>query len=269
MAEGTPAAGGSPGTPDFREIGSQIAGAFRLRTRPLAVYGSGTVPPGAVPLSRVDRCFAVALYEMASGAAGPVYASADDRKGCCPGGMSHVGFAPEAEEIRYFVSTGRPDVRGGAAEYLKANPELVAASFDALGKITPPGKFLIVSPCDALPAGLPGIRSLCIFGTAEQVRNLAALVHFDRGDPFSPVIVPWGPSCATFITYPAGMAERAPRETAFMGPQDPTQNRSLPPGMMAIGIPAAVAVRMAANIGASFVSRRASVAFPDRWQDPV
>ncbi len=91
---------------------------------------------------------------------------------------------------------------------------------------------------------------------------MAALIHFDRDDPFSPVIVPWGPSCSTFITYPAGMAEKAPKHSAFMGPQDPTQNRNLPADMMAMGVPAGMAETMAENLDASFVVRRPQVAFP-------
>jgi hypothetical protein len=91
---------------------------------------------------------------------------------------------------------------------------------------------------------------------------MAALVHFDREDPFSPVIVPWGSACSTYITFPAGMAEGTPKDTAFMGPQDPTQNHSLPPGMMAMGIPAELAVRMVKNLDSSFVIRRPQVAFP-------
>ena len=113
-----------------------------------------------------------------------------------------------------------------------------------------------------------------VTGDLEFLRNHVvpglkelALVHFNRDDPFSPVIVPWGPSCSTFITYPAGMAERAPTRTAFMGPQDPTQNRTLPPGMMVIGIPAGVALEMAANLENSFVVKRSRVAFPDHGND--
>ncbi len=178
-----------------------------------------------------------------------------------------MGFSQKPEEIKYFVSTGRKDVRGGAAEYLKSSPEMVEKCFSALGRLTPPGKYLVVRACGTLPQKHPGIRSLCFFGTAEQVRNMAALVHFARDDPFSPVIVPWGPSCSTFITYPAGMAEHAPARTAFMGPQDPTQNRTLPPGMMAIGIPADVVLEMAANLDDSFVVKRSRVAFPDHEAD--
>jgi hypothetical protein len=92
---------------------------------------------------------------------------------------------------------------------------------------------------------------------------MAALIHFDRDDPFSPVIVPRGSSCSTFITFPAGLAENTPRDTAFMGPQDPTQNHSLPPEMMALGIPAAMAERMVNNLDASFITRRPQVAFPN------
>ena len=174
-----------------------------------------------------------------------------------------MGFFPEPDDIPFFVSTGRADIRGGAAEYLKSSPEMVKRCFSALGKITPPGKYLVVRTCASLPGIDPGTRSLCFFGTAEQVRNMAALVHFDRDDPFAPVIVPWGPSCSTFISYPAGMVEHAPPRSAFMGPQDPTQNHSLPPDTMAIGIPAGIAAAMAENLDASFVVRRPRVAFPD------
>jgi hypothetical protein len=249
---------------NFKDIGEKLAVAFRLKTRPLVVYGSETPPGGATHLPDVNRCFAVSLFRMATERnISAIYVSAESREGCCVGGLAHMGFHPEPDEIKYFVSTGRKDVRGGAAEYLKSGPERVERCFKALGSVTPPGKFLIVQACDTLPDRVPGIRSICCFGTAEQIRNMAALVHFDRDDPFSPVIVPWGPSCSTFITYPAGMAEKAPENTAFMGPQDPTQNRNLPPDMMAIGIPAGIATRMAENLETSFVIRRPRIAFPD------
>jgi hypothetical protein len=248
---------------DFRDIGARLKTAFRLSTRPLAVYGSGVLPSGIPPMTGVNRCFAVSLLRMATGTdISAIYVSADTSEGCCRGGLYHVGFIPVPEDTRYFVSTGRKDIRCGAAEYLKASPELVEQCDLAAGPIHPPGKYIIVQTCETLPDTNPVVRSLCCFGTGEQIRNMAALVHFDRDDPFSPVIVPWGSSCATFITFPAGLAENTPRNTAFMGPQDPTQNHSFPPEMMALGIPAEMAVRMANNLDTSFISRRPQVAFP-------
>jgi hypothetical protein len=149
------------------------------------------------------------------------------------------------------------------AEYLKASPDLVDRCTAAAGPIHPPGKYLVVQACETLPDPMPNVLSLCIFGNGEQIRNMAALIHFDRDDPFSPVIVPWGSSCSTFITFPAGLAENTPKNTAFMGPQDPTQNHSLPPEMMALGIPAEMAARMVKNLDASFITRRPQVAFPN------
>jgi len=90
---------------------------------------------------------------------------------------------------------------------------------------------------------------------------MAALIHFNQDDPFSPVIVPWGPSCPTFIRYRAGMTENTPKNTAFNGSQDPAQNHSHPPDMMALGIPAGMAVDMVMNLDASFIIRRPQVAF--------
>ncbi|MDD1679631.1 MAG: DUF169 domain-containing protein [Methanomicrobiales archaeon] len=217
-------------TAAWKEIGEQFSHAFHLKDQPLTVYGSESVPSGAIHLSEVNRCFAVSLFQMSSrGDPSTIYVGTDESEGCCVGGLSHMGFISRPDSIKYFVSTGKSDVRGGAAEYLKANPELVEAGFNAAGRITPPGRYLIIQNCDAVPQPDPGVRSLCFFGNAEQIRNLAALVHFDREDPFYPVIIPWGPSCATLISYPAGLAEGAPKQTAFVGPQDPTQNRSLPP----------------------------------------
>ncbi|ABS54926.1 conserved hypothetical protein [Methanoregula boonei 6A8] len=248
---------------NFREIGSKLAAAFCLSTRPLAVYGSETLPAGISPMAGINRCFAVSLYRIATGREIPgSYIGAGATEGCCMGGLFHTGYITVPEDIKYFVSTGRKDVRGGAAEYLKASPDLVDRCSAAAGPIHPPGKYLVVQACEALPDPLPNVLSLCIFGNGEQIRNMAALIHFDRDDPFSPVIVPWGSSCSTFITFPAGLAEKTPKNTAFMGPQDPTQNHSLPPEMMALGIPAEMAVRMAKNLDASFITRRPYVAFP-------
>jgi hypothetical protein len=248
---------------DFREIGSKLTEAFRLSTRPLAVYGAEILPAGIPPMAGINRCFAVSIYRMAAGREIPgIYIGAGATEGCCMGGLFHTGYLPVPDDIKYFVSTGRKDVRGGAAEYLKAGPDLVDRCSVAAGPIHPPGKYLVVQACEVLPDPMPSVLSLCIFGNGEQIRNMAALIHFDRDDPFSPVIVPWGSSCSTFITFPAGLAEKTPKNTAFMGPQDPTQNHSLPPEMMALGIPAEMAVRMAENLDASFVTRRPQVAFP-------
>jgi len=248
---------------DFRTVGRKIVSAFRLSTRPLAIYGSDDLPSGISPMNKINRCFAVSLFRMATGSElSAIYVSEDSKEGCCLGGLYHVGYIPVPEDIKFFVSTGRKDVRGGAAEYLKASPELVEHCNVVVGHIRPPGKYLIVQACDALPDPHPPILALCCFGNGEQIRNMAALIHFDRDNPFSPVIVPWGSACSTFITFPAGLAENTPKDTAFMGPQDPTQNHSLPPEMMALGIPSSIAIRMANNIEVSFISRRPQVAFP-------
>ncbi len=250
---------------DFREIGAKLKAAFRLSTRPLAVYGSEVLPVDISPMTVVNRCFAVSLYRMATGnEVSAIYVSDNTSENCCLGGLYHVGYTPVPDEIKYFISTGRKDIRGGAAEYLKSDPELVERCMLAAGPIHPLGKYLVVQDCETLPDPEPAIRSLCCFGTAEQIRNMAALIHFDRDDPFSPVVIPWGSACSTYITFPAGLADKTPHDTAFVGPQDPTQNHSLLPEMMAIGIPADMAGRMVKNLDSSFIIRRPQLAFPNR-----
>lgn len=250
--------------PSVRTVGERIASACRLQTEPLAVYGSEEIPEGAAALPELHRCIAAAMVRIATGQGlQAFYLGSEVRSGCCPGGLSHTGYLTRPPGIRYFVSTGRPDVPDSPAEYLKASPDLVDRCFEAIGAITPPGTYLVVRTCSSVPETLPEVRAISCFGTAEQIRNISALVHFDRADPFLPVLVPWGPACATVVTYPAGMAGHAPRGSAFMGPQDPTLNWALPPGMMAIGLPYRMARGIVEQIDRSFIVKRPSVAFPD------
>ena len=98
----------------FREIGQQLATAFRMKTRPLAVYGSDVLPPGIPRLAEVNRCFAVSLYRMASDTkVSAIYLSADTSEGCCPVGSSmwDTFRCPMRSSILY-----RPEGKTFAAE---------------------------------------------------------------------------------------------------------------------------------------------------------
>ena len=252
-----------PTAMSIRELGELIAATFRLGTKPIAVHGSDTPPEGAVFLPSVHRCLATAMIRMSKGEApSVVYLGEDAKAGCCPGGLAHAGYIRRPEAISYFVSTGNPAIPDAPAEYLKASPELVDACFAAEGVITPPGKYLVVRTTESVPAPFTGVRAISFFGKAEQIRNLVAQVHFDRAELFYPVLVPWGPACATLVTYPAAMAANAPPDSAFLGPQDPTLNYALPPDILATGLPVSVARRVGETIGRSFITKRREVAFP-------
>jgi hypothetical protein len=66
------------------------------------------------------------------------------------------------------------------------------------------------------------------------------------------------------ITFPAGMAEKAPKDSAYIGPTDPTGNSWLPPDIMIMGIPIAVARQMAADLNDSFIIKRGTIAYPEK-----
>ncbi len=51
--------------------------------------------------------------------------------------------------------------------------------------------------------------------------------------------------------------------SAFVGPVDPTGNLWFPPDLMVMGIPAALARQMAADVDASFIGKRSRIAFPE------
>lgn len=246
-----------------REIGEKLGLAGRLKHRPLCVYGSETIPPGAIMASTVDRCIARAMFTMASRTdLSSIYISGEDEE-CCGGGKVWMGFADMNPMLKYFVTTGTKEFRGGAAEYLKATPELFEKSRAVLGRITPPGKYIVAAPCSEITEDT-GVLSVLLFGAGEQVRNLAGLAQFTEYEQFSTVVTPGGPSCATYVTYPAGMAENAPKEAVFLGPTDPTGNIWFPPELMAMGIPVGKARQMAENMSESFIVKKAKVAYPER-----
>lgn len=246
------------------DIGKKISQAGRLELRPLCVYGSNNLPFGAVPLKTISRCIAKAVFTMAvHEETPPLYIGSDTLEGCCPGGAFWLGFTSPSPWIKYFVSTGTKEFSNGAAEYLKASPQIVEESTNSIGKIKPLGKNIVIQACTELGNQDPGVKSLICFGVGEQIRNLCSLIYFRRVDT-NAVLAPFGPSCATFITYPAGMAEKISVDSAFLGPTDPTGNSWFPANYMALGIPIHIARSMSEDLEKSFIVKRSIVAYPDR-----
>ncbi len=191
----------------------------------------------------------------------PVYFGAEAKAGMCPGGQAWCGVTNPASMIKYFVSTGRPDFMGGAAEYLKPNPDAAERLFAAPGQITFPSKYLNIAGWDQLEDDQE-VLSFILIGSAESIRNLGGLVQYTFEDIFASIAMPSGPACASMITYAAGLSEKAPRNTAFIGPVDPTGNAWFPPEMMSLAIPFEMARTMAEHIEGSFLAKRPEVAFP-------
>lgn len=247
----------------IKELGEALIKAGRLKTKPLCVYGADEPPLGGIPIGKVHRCIPHAIMGLAIKDHPPVYISNESLRGCCPGGQTWLGYTPFSPDLKHFISYGSPSFRNGAAEYLKASPELVGASWERVGRIAPLSNVLIITTTEKAPVDVE-VRSVLLFGDGEQVRNLCALNHFCTSDVFGSVLMPWGPTCATFITYPAGLAEKAPKDTLFVGPVDPTSNEWFPPDMMAVAMPILTARRLVENLDASFISKRPKVAYPEK-----
>lgn len=246
----------------IKKIGESLKKAGKLNTHPLAIYTLETVPENATPMCSLDRCVAKAIFEASvNNKIPPLYIGKNTLKGCCPGAMTYFGFTKPLKFIKYFVSTGSEKFRGGEAEYLKASPEHVERFLESVGEIKQVGKYLVIGRCDDLKEDID-VRSILCFGNGEQIRNLSSLIHFRTENPFNSINMPFGPACATFVSYPAGMVEKAPKETAFVGPVDPTGNVWFPPEYMAIGIPFKTAIGMHDDLDKSFAIKRSEVASP-------
>ncbi len=250
-------------TLSIKQMGETLAKAGRLKLTVLCVYASDSLPERALPLAKINRCVTKAIMSLAAGDRPPAYISNEGLGGCCPGGQSWLGYIEFPQLLKHFISTGHRDFRNGAAEYLKMSPELVDESRANIGKITPLPGNLIIRPSKDLEVD-PGVRSFLLFANAEQTRNICALNHFCTSDAFGSAIIPWGPTCASFITYPASLAEKAPKDALFVGPVDPTGNEWFPPDLMAISMSIAMARRLCDAYDASFISKRPKVAYPEK-----
>jgi len=244
-----------------KELGKKLTEAGRLKLRPLCVYGTDETPKGAVPSYEVDRCIAKAVYTSALFENTPSLYIEAAHEQCCAGGMVWTGLAEPNPMLKYFVTVGTPEFRGGAAEHLKASPELFEESMKRAGKITPSGKYIVIGPCDNIAPET--VRALVLFAGSEQIRNLCGLAQFNSSDLFFKTVLPGGPTCATMLAFPAGMAENAPKGSAYVGPTDPTGNPWLPPYLMIMGIPAELAQQMAADLEESFICKRSKIAYPE------
>jgi hypothetical protein len=90
-----------------------------------------------------------------------------------------------------------------------------------------------------------------LMGSLQVIRN--------PHNVFNLISVPWGPACATLVTYPAGMAGNASLSQIFIGPTDPSARDWLPEDYLAIGIPEDMARKMANDVGRSFLAKRDNI----------
>jgi hypothetical protein len=245
-----------------REIGLKLSQAGRLKATPLCIYGSETIPESAIPIKDINRCIANAIFNLSvDKSINSVYIGKGVLDGCCPGGQAWFGYKDFLPMLKYFLSTGSEEFRGGAAEYLIANPDLSEKQLNSVGRITPLNNYIVIRKCEAVYEQNFDIKSFLCFGNSEQIRNLCSLAHFRPEDTFT-IKMPWGPSCASFVTYPAGMAVNGPRDCIIVGPTDPTGNYWFPQNYLSMGIPFEIAIRMANDLEECFIIKRPEIAYP-------
>ena len=121
-----------------RAIGEKLTQAARLAGRAVCVIGSEDPFPGSGRLGEVDRCIARVVCGIAlDRKAGPVTFGLDAKDGICPGGQMWCGLASASPKLKFFLSTGTPELMGGAAEHLKPTPEAAERFLGAPGDHAP------------------------------------------------------------------------------------------------------------------------------------
>jgi hypothetical protein len=126
------------------EIAQNMIEAVGLEHPPLYVYGTNTLPPDAVSSVEVDRCIAKAIFGLAKeNTRRAIFIEKDEGRRCCPGGQGWFGFKEFMPHLPSFLSNGDANFRGGASEHLFATPELAHKRLNAIGKVQPPGKYIV------------------------------------------------------------------------------------------------------------------------------
>lgn len=246
------------------DIGGQLKEAGRLDSQPLCVYGADAPPVDSIPSVDIDRCVAKAIYSLATNLdISVIHIGIENKEGICSGGLTWLGFQLFMPYLNFFLSTGSPSFRNGHSEFLIATPDLAKKRLQSIGKITPLGKYIVIQQSDDIDERNSKIKLFLCFGKAEQIRNLCSLVYFNSQTAHE-IYMSWGPSCASFISYPAGMIENSPSNAVIIGPTDPTGNYWFPQDYLSIGIPYLTAKQMAEDLSSSFIKKRPLVAFPPR-----
>lgn len=243
----------------IKEIGALLARAVDLKTKPVYVYGSDKIPVNGKITSSISDCAAAAIYQVASGVQkGPIYVTYDQEHSICRcrGGPAWFGFAKIDPGMAEVMACEMKEISRPAPKYLKESEKAALDTFMSTGKIAGIGKYVVMATCEDARAGSEG-RCIICFGTGAQIRDLCALAHFRRHDAFDGISVPWGASCGTLVTYPAGMSENAQGGRICIGPVDPSAREWMPADFMGIGIPIQAAGQMAADVHRSFISKRA------------
>ncbi len=242
------------------QIGALLANSVNMKTSPVCVYGSDQIPKNAVRSSLLSDCLACNMYQIAEGRIkDPVYVGNEPGQIFCrcvggPAWFGYRGFDPMLPEM---MSTGsEADKQDG--KHLKENKTIACETYRAVGDIKPLGRYLVIRRCDDFQEDF-GVKCIVCFSSGEQIRDLCALAHFGSHNVFNLISVPWGPACATLVTYPAGMAGNASLSQIFIGPTDPSARDWLPEDYLAIGIPEDMARKMANDVGRSFLAKRDNI----------
>jgi hypothetical protein len=234
----------------------KLASALGTRILPVCVYGSEEKPPGGVHTAEISDCVAGSIFRLAAGdKAFPLYASVDGGQGLCrcAGGPAWFGYSGFDPELVCSISTEAPAGSRFTPKRLKSSPEVAKKTYYAVGAIRPLGKYTVMRRCDDPDLAGCDVKCVVFFGTAGQIRDLCGLAHFRNPGVSGAAELPWGPSCGTLVTYPAGLSDKVTADRVFVGPVDPSARHWLDPGLMAAGIPVETARAMAADVDASFV----------------
>jgi len=243
----------------IRQIGACLANAVSMKTRPVCVYGNDHIPENAVRSSLLGDCLACNIYRIAKGEVeNPVYVGNEPGEVFCRcmGGPAWFGYERFDPRLPGLMSTGLmsagPTATKQPGKHLKENEYVACETYRTAGEIRPLGRYVVMRPCDDMQED-PGVKCIICFTNGEQIRDLCALAHFSSHDVFNLISVPWGPACATLVTYPAGMARNASSSRIFIGPIDPSARGWLLENCLAIGIPVEIARKMAEDVDASFL----------------
>lgn len=254
-------------TSKIKEIGKKLEKAAHLEFKPICIYGSESLPSNVIKSTEIHFCIANAILSLSVlEGVDAIYFNMKEKRGSCPGSRAWLGYEGFNPFLKNFLSMG---IKNYPAEYLVSSPEVADKRLNSLGKLKALGVNTIFQKTSSLNDNENiNVKAILLFGQAEKIRNLSMLGYFDSTSAKGKIEMPWGSSCASFVTYPAGLAENGPKNKIILGPMDPTDNYFFPPDILAMGIPIEIANNMAQHAKDSFMINRSQVAFPEKRANP-